>query len=88
MLCSVRNVRYDLCPDLDCYGINGGRTGVDKKGLKGDWNALNIDGEVLMGKGEALKGDKYVLKGCREVSKSYHNILNWAMRHQVATKMH
>ena len=31
---------------------------------------------MLLGKGEALKDDEYVLKGCREVSKSYHNILN------------
>ena len=33
-----------------------------------------------MGKGVALKGDKYVLKGCREMSKSYHNIFNWALK--------
>ena len=36
---------------------------VNKKGLKGEGIALNVDGEVVMANGEAVKGDENVMKG-------------------------
>ena len=65
-LCSVINVKSELCSNLDCYELKGDEQElnddedalkVDGEGLRGDENALNVDGEALMGNGEALKGD-------------------------------
>ena len=63
-LCSVINVRSELCSDLDCYEskgdeqeLNGNASKVDGEGLRGDGYALNVDGEELMNNGETLKGD-------------------------------
>ena len=69
---------FDLCSDLDSYGMNGNEQAlfsdadalkVNKKGLNGGGIALNVDGEVVMANGEAVKGDENVMKGGREESK-------------------
>ena len=84
-LCSVINARFDLCSDLDSYGMNGNEQAlfgdadalkVNKKGLKGEGIALNVDGEVVMANGEAVKGDENVMKGGREESKRDAATLN------------
>ena len=65
-LSSVINGRFDLCSDLDSYGMNGNeqalfgdadKLNVNKKGLKGEGIALSVDEEVVMANGEAVKGD-------------------------------